>query len=92
LGSLGVCLARSGQRDQAADVIDQLLKAAATDYVDPHEIARIYVALEDSEKTLAFIQKMVEERSPLAVFLEWDPAFDQLRSDPRFRELIRLTD
>jgi hypothetical protein len=33
---------------------------------------------------------MVEERSPRAVFLDCDPAFDQLRCDPQFSELIRL--
>jgi Flp pilus assembly protein TadD len=90
LGTLGVCLARSGRMDQATDVIDQLLKVSATEYVDPREIARIYVALGDPNKALGFIQKMVEERSPRAVFLDCDPAFDQLRCDPQFSELIRL--
>jgi tetratricopeptide (TPR) repeat protein len=89
LGTLGVCFARSGQSDQAAHVIDQLLKASATDYVDPHEVARIYLALGDPNKALVFIQKMVEERSPLAVFLECDPVFKQLRSDPRFNKLLQ---
>jgi tetratricopeptide (TPR) repeat protein len=88
LCTLGVCLAHSGQNEQAARVIDQLFELSTTEYVDPRLFARIYLALGNASKALEFVQKMLEERSPLAMFLELDPACDPLRSDPRFRKLL----
>jgi Flp pilus assembly protein TadD len=88
LGTLGVCLARSGRTDQATHVIGQLLEMSAAEYVDPYIIVQIYLALGDVSKALEFTEKMLEERTPHAVYLGRDPAFDLLRTNPKFGELV----
>ena len=88
LGILGVALARSGQIEQAVHLLDQLLKLSAAEYVDLYIMAQIYLALEDLDKALEFVQKLFDERSPLAVFVDLDPTFDPLRSDPRFGQIV----
>jgi len=88
LGILGICLARSGQIDQAAHVLDHLRKLSADEYVDPYIMVQIYLALGDLDKALDFVQKLFDERSPVAVFVDLDPTFDPLRSDPKFGQLV----
>ena len=88
LGALGVCLARSGQSAGAMHVVGQLLEMSTTNYVDPYIIVQTYLALADVSKALEFTEKMLEERTPHAVYLDIDPAFDLIRNDPRFGELV----
>jgi len=88
LGALGVCLARSGQSAEATQVVGQLLEMSTTDYVDPYIIVQTYLALADVSKALEFTEKMLEERTPHAVFLDIDPAFDLIRADPGFGALV----
>jgi TolB-like protein/DNA-binding winged helix-turn-helix (wHTH) protein/Tfp pilus assembly protein PilF len=51
--------------------------------------AQAYARLGEGEKALQELQRNYEERSPLATLVNVDPAFDSLRSDPRFKELVR---
>jgi tetratricopeptide (TPR) repeat protein len=88
LGALGVCLARSGRSDQATNVTGQLLEMSKAEYVDPYIIVQIYLALADVSKALEFTENMLEERTPHAVFLDIDPAFDLIRTNPRFHDLV----
>jgi TolB-like protein/DNA-binding winged helix-turn-helix (wHTH) protein len=55
----------------------------------PGEIARDYVYLDDKEQALNWLRKAYEERDGELVFLARDAAWDPLRSDPRFREVVR---
>ena len=48
----------------------------------------MYARLGDEEKALKELQGNYEERFPLATLVNVDPAFDLLRSDPRFKELV----
>ena len=50
--------------------------------------AQVYARLGDEEKALKELQGNYEERFPLATLVNVDPAFDSLRSDPRFKELV----
>ena len=88
LGALGACLARSGRSDEATHVIGQLLERSTSEYVDPYITVQIYLALADVGKALEFTEKMLEERTPHAVFLDFDPAFDLIRTSPRFGQLV----
>jgi adenylate cyclase len=88
LGALGVCLARSGQSAEATHVVGQLLEMSTVEYVDPYILVQTYLALADVSQALEFTEKMLEERTPHAVFLEIDPAFDLIRADPAFGELV----
>jgi adenylate cyclase len=91
LGALAVCLARAGQSAEATHVVGQLLEMSTADYVDPYILVQAYLALADVSKALEFTDKMLEERTPHAVFLDIDPAFDLIRADPKFGEIVSRT-
>ena len=58
-------------------------------YISPMEFAMTYVALDDKEQAFDWLEKAYEERAPALVSLKSDPAFNPLRSDGRFHDLVR---
>ncbi|HEV2699478.1 MAG TPA: hypothetical protein VGU90_15905, partial [Terriglobales bacterium] len=66
-----------------------ILRSSRTQYVPPFSIAVQYAYLRDKEHTLNFLEAACRERSPSVIFLQRDPLFDFLRSDERYRALIR---
>lgn len=52
-------------------------------------VAVLYARLGEKEKSLEWLQKAFEERPYGLMFLKIDPVFDNMRSDPRFQELIK---
>jgi tetratricopeptide (TPR) repeat protein len=90
LASLGHAYAKSGQRDETQKVIADLQEIGKRRYVSPYDLATIYAGLGEKERTLAWLERAYEDRSGwLALWLKVDPKFDLLRSDPRFRDLLR---
>ncbi len=57
-------------------------------YALPSEISRLYMAAGDRDRALEWLEKGYEERDPNMPYLGL-PDLDGLRSDPRFRDLLR---
>ena len=49
----------------------------------------IYLGLRDRENAIKWLEKAYEERSYYLCYINVLPAFDLLRSDPRFQEVLR---
>jgi Tfp pilus assembly protein PilF len=67
------------------------LERAARDpkvYVSPMEFAFVYIALGDRDRAFAALERAYSERAPWLSSLAADPAFEPLRSDPRFASLL----
>jgi tetratricopeptide (TPR) repeat protein len=82
-------LALSGRREEALAELDRVLKLSKTRYVAACDIALIYAALGDTENTFLWLDRAIEDRSTLMVFLARDPMFDKLHTDPRFAALVK---
>ena len=55
-------------------------------------MAKIYSGLGDKEQGFDALERAYEDRSIVSVaYLKTNPMFDPLRSDPRFKELLRRT-
>ena len=54
----------------------------------PHRMAEIYANLGDKDQAFAWLEKIVEERGGDG-YIKVDPAFDGVRDDARFQELLR---
>jgi hypothetical protein len=52
-------------------------------------LAEIYIGLGEKEQALASLEKAYADRSMYLTFLKVDPQFDSLRSDPRYKDLLR---
>ena len=55
----------------------------------PADIGNNYALAGDKEKALYWLEKGVDTRDPALEYLLSDPVYDFIRSDPRFRELLR---
>lgn len=86
---LGYSLAKSGKKAEARLVLDGLLKSPAERYVSPYHIALIYNGLGKHEEALNWLERAYVERSTGMVFLKVEPKWNNLRSDPRFQDLMR---
>jgi AcrR family transcriptional regulator len=77
------------RRDEAHKVLKQLQKLSKERYVTPYGVARIYAALRETDETFTWLETAYAQRANWMVLLRVDPCFDDLRSDPRFRALMR---
>ena len=84
---LGVAYAKTGELDKAQAILNQL--QASKEYVSPGELAIIYDALGLREQAFASLEKAHAAKDLQLQYLSVDPAFDNLRSDPRFQDLLR---
>ncbi len=70
--------------------LDQLTAAAVEQYLSPAHLALPHLALGDREAALQDLERAYRERSGWQLlFLAVEPRFDPLRTDPRFRDLLR---
>jgi DNA-binding winged helix-turn-helix (wHTH) protein/TolB-like protein/Tfp pilus assembly protein PilF len=85
-------LAKGGKTADARPLLDELLKLSANGYVPPYNIAVVYNGLGENEKTLDFLEKGFAEKDGRMVFLPVEPMWDNLRTEPRFQDLMRRLD
>ena len=78
-----------GKTDEAQKIAQELEALATRQYVSPEQIATIYASLGDIDQAFVWLQKAYEARSAFLVTSYISPAYDPLRSDPRFQELLR---
>jgi len=78
--------AQLGRRDEALRVLNGLAKRGGP--VDLQQMAIAYVALGDKERALEWLTKAFDQRSGFVPFANVIPAFDPIRSDPRFKALM----
>jgi tetratricopeptide (TPR) repeat protein len=88
LASLGYAYAVSSRTREAQGVIRDLKEQSKRRYISPTIIAFIHAGLGENDKAFAELEKAYELRDFILVFLNVDPTFDRLRSDPRFAKLV----
>ena len=88
-GYLGLWLAKSGQRDQAARLLSELKQESARGYVQNYNLALIYIGLGDKEEALNYLEKHVSSRAETANAYAVAPELDDLRSEPRFKAMLK---
>ena len=89
LTALGHALAVAGKKSEAERVIARLQELSKQQYVSPFQTAVIYAGLDNRKMALDWLEKSREERFNWLPFLQVDPVFKSLRSEPRFIELAK---
>jgi TolB-like protein/Flp pilus assembly protein TadD len=82
-------LTKSGGRDEAAKLRDQLRAEAARRYVPNVAFALVYAALDDKDEAFKWLEKDFAERTHVPSLYAFYPLLDDLRNDPRFADLVR---
>jgi len=89
-GWLGRAYAISGQREEAQKALRELEQQSQQRYVAPFDLAVIYLGLGETEQAFEWLEKAREDRSFwLIYFIRLAPVIENIRSDPRFPELLR---
>ena len=87
--SLGFAYAMAGKRNEALAIIDQLQRLATKRYVSGLYFANVYAGLKDNGHAMEYLNKAFETRHPGLVLIRIEPMFDGLRSDERFKQLVK---
>src|SRR6202522_3257404 len=87
LANLARAYAASGRKGEAENILGDLKRRSNPNSSFVPEIATIYVALGDQDQAMEWLEKGYEERFNPGVLLR--PGFDPLRSEPRFKDLLR---
>ena len=89
LRDLGFGYAISGKRAEAQAVIKELLGKYEKGQAIGQDLAAVYAGLGEKDQAFAWLEKDFQTRSGLLGWTRWTPAFESLRSDPRFTDLLR---
>ncbi len=82
--------ARAGQQQRARQLMAKLQAGSrGKEFQLPPMMAAIFAALGDKDQAIAWLERAYSEHSNVLTSLKVDPAFDPLRSDPRFQDLLR---
>jgi TolB-like protein/Flp pilus assembly protein TadD len=80
---------QSGRRTEALKILQEQKTLAKQRYISPFNLAVIYFGLGENDKGFEYVDKAYEERSPSLLQFVNQSMFRSLRSDPRYRELLR---
>lgn len=89
LAGLGIAYAFAGQERDARQVLARLDDLSRKRYVSSYHVALIYCALNERERALEWLEKTYTERDAWLIWMQVEPQLDPLRSEPRFKALLR---
>ena len=87
--SIAEDFSRSGYKGVQQSWLDGLTEISKHGYVSSYNIAEGYMRLEHKEKALEWLEKAYDEHDSGLVSIAVEPMFDSLRSEPRFKEIVR---
>lgn len=89
LASLGQVLAESGRKRDAERILAELKLRSKHRYVSPCLIALVQLGLGERDQAIASLEQGYANHDQWILCMKVDPLLDDLRSDPRFKDLLR---
>jgi TolB-like protein/DNA-binding winged helix-turn-helix (wHTH) protein/Flp pilus assembly protein TadD len=87
IANLARAYSLSGKRSEAMKLLNDLKSSSTAKNSHASEVAAIYASLGDKDEAMNWLEKGYAERFNPGVLIR--PAFDPLRSDPRFQHLVQ---
>jgi serine/threonine protein kinase/Tfp pilus assembly protein PilF len=81
--------AKSGYKGVLGSWLEGLTEISKYGYVSPYSIAQAYARMGEKEKTFEWLRKAFEEHDSGLVSVAVEPIFEPVRSDPRFKDLLK---
>jgi tetratricopeptide (TPR) repeat protein len=79
----------AGRKAEAQDILKKLQALSQKRYVSDLYFAIVYAGLKDNDHAIDYLNKAYEARHPGLVLIRIEPMFDSLRSDERFKQLVK---
>lgn len=89
IAALGHAYGMAGRRSDAVNVLSELHALGRQRYVPAFNLALVHAGLRQNDKAFGWLEKAYEERSGWMPYLGIEPRLDNLRSDPRFVDLVK---
>ena len=90
--TLGYAYALTGREGDAQAILAELKEQSKSRYVSPYQIALVCVGLGKKGEALGWLEESYRQRDSQLPWIRVEPIFDPLRSEPRFKDLIRQLD
>jgi serine/threonine-protein kinase len=87
-GLLGYCYARWGRQAEARRVLADLETLRERSYAQAIALAAVHVGLGEKALALEWLERAFEEHCGGLSWMHYDPVWDSLREEPRFRALL----
>lgn len=85
---IGYAYAVAGNREKALENVARLEAVGLEHSISPCHLAAVYAALNEPDKAIHYLETSLEMRDPWMLWTAADPRLDNLRSDPRFDDLV----
>ncbi len=86
---LAYAYAVAGKRDEALKILNEQKQQAKQRYISPYNFAIIYTGLGDKDRAFEYLNRAYDEDVYVMNQFPGRPMFDSLRSDPRYKDLLR---
>lgn len=87
--ALELGFAEGGYRGALRRVAETLTERSKTRYVTPWQIATLYTRAGMNKEAIDWLEKAFQAHDQNMPYISVDPIFDDLRREPRFRDLLR---
>ena len=87
--ALGLAYAVSGHQEETKKMAEAFKAAFSKRYIPPTYFGMLYAGLGDTPRAIMWLQKALAERADGLTWLGVEPMLDDMRSDPRFQELLQ---
>ena len=78
----------ANKKNEARIILERLTMLAKQQYVASYFLAGIHVGIGENDQALDCLERAYEEKSHWLIYLHIDPGMDNLRSEPRFKDLV----
>jgi TolB-like protein/Flp pilus assembly protein TadD len=92
LAALAYALGAAGRQAEGREVLAKILNLQLHRHVLAYFVAFAMNSLSTEDETLEWLEKACEERSGWILHLQYEPAFDHLRSNREFMTLLKRID
>jgi serine/threonine-protein kinase len=86
---IGIAFAKMGKKSKAERVLDEMIERSKEMNVSPYGLSLIYIALGENDQGFNILEEAYDARWSGINYLKIEPVFDSVRSDPRYRTLLK---
>jgi DNA-binding winged helix-turn-helix (wHTH) protein/Flp pilus assembly protein TadD len=86
--ALGHAYAHAGKQDEAKEILEQLVALSRHRYVSPYWQSMVHLGFNEYDTAFDLLLAACRNREVSLLWLNVEPRFDPIRSDPRFQDLL----
>ncbi len=86
---LGYVYGTAGKQEEAQIILNEVIETSKYKKIPGIAFAVIYIGLGENDNAMNWLEKAYEERSNYLIYLNSNPIYDPIRSEPRFIELVK---